>query len=358
MNDVQTIPSNPATIQLNHVADPKPIATRRQEAEERKNEFYKQLEESRNVEPVTKVSVTTEAVRREDRHTENERPVESTHDEDESVAEDNFDTTDNELDSKLIPKKRFDKELEKRKVLEEEVRRERDERIKYQTELSLYNKALDSLHDKQNSPQQPDLDPIDSDAHSYYMEKIRNLESKFETQRTNLSEYEIRQNFANTVNHQAAEISKTHPDFDDAYNYVLGVEANKARMVGFDENQAQEYAMNQLQPIAWQAFNSGKNVAETMYNVAKNYGYQSKNSPINAPIKESRNAPDFDKLDKNMQKSHSILNEIKGASSAISSETAAYTTVEGFTRKLAGKGGRGTNTNEFHKALEKIRNSY
>lgn len=352
MEDVQSIPSNPSHIQLDQAIEHKPINTRRQESEQRKAEFYKQLEESRSVEPA-------EEVRRETRQTENVRDNESTHEDDDMRSDDSdvdsISSSDNELDSKLIPKKRFDKELEKRKVLEDELRRERDSRIKFETELSLYNKALESLNEKQHAPQsQPEIDPIDTDAHSFYMNKIRDLESKFENQRNNLSDYEIKQNFANTINHQAAEFTKSHPDFNDAYNHVISVESSKAKMMGYDERQSQEYALQQLQPLAWQTYNRSGNIAETMYNVAKSYGYKAKDSVKS----ENKNVPNLDKIEKNMKKSYSALDEAPGVSTYATSDTASYTTVDGFTRKLAGRNGRGTNISEFHKALDKVRNSY
>lgn len=335
----------PPSIMLETTTEQKPIATRKQEAEQRKADFYKQLEDARNV-------PQEETVRRENRHTEEEIReirVDSAENAQTEIEE------DNELDNKLIPKKRFDKELEKRKVLEDELRRERDSRIKFETELTLYNKAIESMNEQQHSKEvEPQLDPIDSDAHSYYMNKIKELESKFESQKTNLTDYEVKQNFANTVNYQAAEITKTHPDFNDAYNYVLQVESNKGRMLGMDETQAQAYALSQIQPIAWQAYNKGQNVAEVAYNIAKSYGYQSKNPTVKDSLVV---APNFDKIEKNMAKSYTALDEIKGVGTGVSKETAAYNTLEGFTRKLGGKNGRGTNTTEFAKALEKVRNS-
>ncbi len=353
MSEMRIETPPPPPVQLEQVTQPKPIATRRQEAEERKNNFYKQLDEARGAEQ--------ESVNREIRHTEtkidsradgdNLSPTDQG-DDDVDTTGDGYSTIDNELDSKLIPKKRFDKELEKRKVLEDELRRERDLRIKHETELTLYNKALDSINQQQSSiPQQAEIDPIDSDAHSYYMNKIRDLEGKFEKQRTAQSDSEVRQQFANTVNYQAAEIVKTHPDWNEAYNFVLDVEANKARMQGYNDAQAKEYAVQQLQPIAWQAYNKGENVAEVAYNIAKAYGYK----PRNAPVKSNISSPNLDSIDRNMQKSHSLLDEVKGVSTAVAPEGAAYLSLEGFKRKLTGKNGRGTNLDEFHKALDTFR---
>ena len=329
------------TTNLDTITEPKPVLTRRQESEKRRDDFYKQLDEARGdttgINPIKadddQSKTETKPVPREDLdHAEEPDETES-------------------LDNKLIPKKRFDKELEKRKVLEDEIRKEREERIKLQTELSLYNKAIDNLNEQQRSApsREPEIDPVDTDAHNYYMNKINALETKYEAQKNNLTEYEINQNFTSTVNHQAAEMAKSHPDFNEAYGYLLGIEASKGMMMGYSEAQSQQYALEQLKPVAWQAYSKGQNVAEIAYKLAQNYGYKSKA----APTKDS--APNFDRIDKNMQKSHSILDEVPGVSTSVSAETAAYNTLEGFTRKLAGKYGRGTNIEEFQKAMDKLR---
>ena len=56
-----------------------------------------------------------------------------------------------------------------------------------------------------------------------------------------------------------------------------------------------------------------------------------------------------------MAKSHSILDEVPGVSTSIRPEHAAYNTLDGFTRKLAGKYGRGTNVDAFQEAIDKLR---
>ena len=328
------------TTNLDTITEPKPILTRRQESEKRRDDFYKQLDEARG--DTTGIN----PIKADDDQSQTETKPAPREDLDHAEESDETES----LDNKLIPKKRFDKELEKRKVLEDEIRKEREERIKLQTELSLYNKAIDTLNEQQRAPQrEPELDPVDTDAHNYYMNKIKDLESKFESQKNNLSDYEIKQNFTNTVNHQAAEIVKTIPDFNEAYGYLLGIEASKGMMMGYNESQSQQYALEQLRPVAWQAYSKGQNVAEIAYKLAQNYGYKSKA----APTKD--NAPNFDRIDKNMQKSHSILDEVPGVSTAVAPETAAYNSLEGFTRKLAGKNGRGTNMDEFRRAIDKLK---
>lgn len=350
MNEINVVSSNPQHIDINQSPDqPKTTRTRREEAELRKQEFYKQMEVARQAESIVLENKTVADQELLPSNFLDEDLESKSIGEEISPIDFDQDAEEEETTGKIIPKKRFDKEIERRKLAEEKYEREREARIKFETELSLYNKALENLQSKQQE-QEPELDPIDSDAHNLYMRKIKDLEARLERQHSNLSEYEIRQNFTNTVNHQAAEMMKAKPDFSDAYNYLLSVETQKARMLGYNDTQAQAVALNQLQPVAWQAYNRGENVAEVTYNLAKTYGYKSKSSGEKLP-----STPNLDKVEKNMQKSHSIINEVKGVSTKLTPDYAALATLEGYEAKLAGKGGRGTKVDEFYKALEALK---
>ncbi len=342
MDEIQTETVTTSNIPMNEPSVLKSSMTRKQEAEERKKQFFAELEAARQPveEPVQ--------ARQEERKFEPEAR-EETEAKFEELAPQEDQEEDDELANKLIPKKRFDKEIEKRKALEEQVRQERDARIKYQTEMELYNKALDSMQESKRA-HEPELNVIDEDAHRFYMNKIDALEKKVNSQSTNLSDYEVKQNFTNTVNHQAAELAKTHPDFNDAYQYLLNVEASKARMLGYDDAQAQNYALEQIKPIAWESYKRGQNVAEVAYNIAKSYGYKANTAH------KAREA-DFDKVDRNMKRSHSALNEIPSVATTPATEAASFTSFDGFKSRMAGKNGRGVDRDAFLKAVEKVRNS-
>ncbi len=336
MDELQVTNNNIAPIQLNKEPELKPILTRKQEAELRKEEFFKELNKAHGIqEEAPRIEEPREV------HPESEE-IKEPNDHDESFEE------ENELDNKPIPKKRFDKELEKRKLLEEELKRERESRIKYETELSLYNKAISQMSEQKQADHSPELDPIDTDAHNLYMRKIKELENKYEQQNNSMSEYRTRQEFAQTVDKQAAEYSQKHPDFTDAYNYLLNIEAQKVKLLGYGEQEANQYALQQLQPIAWQAYQSGKNVAEIAYNMAKNYGYK-----VATPSNISK--PNLDSIDRNMQKSYSALKEVPGVSTSVAPESAAYNNLDGFTRNLGSLNKRGIDQSKFYEAIEKIR---
>ncbi len=342
MSEMQMNNPNPTTIQIQQETEPKPLLTRQQESQKRKEEFFAEMEKARATENTPTVAKMENI----------ERVVNDNNDEIINDIPEVIDDDSDLLENKAIPKKRFDKEIEKRKVLETELARERESRIKYETELSLYNKALDQMQAQQNKPQiAPEIDPIDTDAHNLYMKRINELEQQFQNQNNNLNEYQVKQQFAQAVDRQASEFSQKNPDFQDAYDYLLHTEAKKVKDLGYNEEQANAYAMEQLRPIAAEVYKQGKNVAEFVYNMARNYGYRGNKEKIPSKI----DSPSFDNVSKNMPKSHSIIDEVPGVSTAVAQENAAYHTLEGFTKKLSGKMGRGTDIEEFYKAMDRLR---
>lgn len=340
MDEIQTESVTTSNISMNEPVAIKNNMSRKEEQEERKRKFFEELKAAHeNPHEEIKQQEHDESPKREII----EEPTLG------ESLKNNEDEEEYDLSAKLIPKKRFDKEIEKRKSLEEQIRVERDARIKAQTEMELYNKAIDSLNQKQNESRniEPELNVVDEDAHRYYMQKINDLEKKFQTQTTNLSDYEKKQNFTTTVNNQAVEFTQKNPDFNEAYSYLLNVEASKARMMGYDDSSAQNYALEQMRPLAWQAYERGQNVAELAYNISKQYGYKANSNG-------KSNNSNLDVVERNMKRSHSVLDNMPSAVTSIAAEQAAYTSIDGFNRKLAGKNGRGVDRDEFRRALDKV----
>jgi hypothetical protein len=342
MSEMQINNSAAPQINLESTTDQKPMLSRKEESKRRQEEFYKELEKVNS--PIEEEIKT--AFEGDNPHVEDGDSFDNTQDNTQ------LDEDDTQLDEKTIPRKRLNKEIEARKALEEELRKERDSRIKYETELGLYTQALASLQtDKEQTEQNFDIDPVDTEAHNLYMKEINALKKQVQNQTTHTTEFEQRQQFENTVNAQAAQFARSNPDFNDAYSFLLGIEANKAKVLGYSDAQAQQFALSQIQPIAQEVYKKGGNVAEMAYTLAKNYGYKP------TTTKKVINSPDLDKVSKNMAKSHTMLDEIPGVSTSIAPEHAAYNTLEGFKAKLAGKFGRGTDVAAFQNALRKLQNN-
>ena len=329
-------------------------------SEERKKEFYKELNAIKEKALETQPQVTNEEVQLElpieqtkevndaaSLQTDNTNNDSST----DSTLDSSNDTSDvNELDNKTIPKKRLDKELKRRQELEEQLRLERDSRIKTETELNLYTEALKKLNTAQQSTQPDSVDPIDSDAHNFYMKKIQDLENKLDERTKSIAESTQYSRFENTVNAQTAEFTRQHSDFHDAYKYVVDREVESAKLIGVPESQIEGYVMNKLQPIAYQIYNNGGNVAEGVYKLAKNYGYNSKPATKASGV-------NLQAIDKNSKKSSSMIDDVPATSTNIAQPATSFTKMDRFKDTMMNEDGRGVDPNKFRKVLSQIANA-
>jgi len=248
--------------------------------------------------------------------------------------------------SHSITKKRFNKELQRRKEIEAELQREREARIRMETELNLFNEAAKKLQTKKEDALE--INPLDEEAHSYYVSQINALKSEFETKLEQMNKAQTQTRFETTVNSQAEKFKKEHQDFDDAYKFVIDTEIKNAKLIGLDENEAYDFAISKLQPIAWNIYNKGGNVAESVYNMAKNYGYNAKGA------KKASNV-NIDSINRNSKKSASAIDDVSAAVTSMSVSGDNLLKLDNF-NALDRKDGRGVDPNAFRKALEQIQN--
>jgi hypothetical protein len=185
----------------------------------------------------------------------------------------------------MVPKSRLNQELEKRKGVEVQLLREREERIRAETQLQM---LTDIQKQQQIATQEKqstlhtieDIDPLDTETYNYAKREIDSLKLQLanvahETQaRTQEVQYH------NMVMAQEAAYAKEHPDFHQAMKHVQDVEFNIAKDLLGDERTANEYVGAKLRDVLTRSLNSGKNAADTIYKMAKTYGY---NTPQSSP---------------------------------------------------------------------------
>ncbi len=248
---------------------------------------------------------------------------------------------DDYSESKTIPKKRLNKEIEKRKVLEEQLSKEREERIRAQHELQLYSGAVNKLSTPQQTPKE-EIDPVDQDAHAYYMRELTALKNQIAQQESLMKQSTELNQFATAVNNQEAEFSKSVPDFDKAYHYLLEKEQQNAVLQGINGEQAEGYVREKLYSMSQYALNNGRNVPEMIYELSKNMGYSAKHVPKAASIAT---------LAKNQRASADATREIPSVSTKLGRPDGPAIPLKDFERLAMNEGGRGVNETEFHRQL-------
>lgn len=310
-------------------------------------EFYKKLDEIYNPAEEAALENIEEKETVSEKPEEKEEPqvptLESNDKPEETQEVDYNNEFDDESDSKshMIPRTRLNKETQKRRELEEQLRQEREARLKFETELNLYNKAIDKL----NKPKEDEFSPIDQKAHEIYLNKIKELEEKLTGDKEEYMRMDNMRRFEYSVNKQAEDMAKSHPDFEDAYSYVLEREREGAKIAGYSNEQADAYALSRLQPIAWDVYNKGGNVAEAIYSLAKNYGFKNKESKSGPKVNHKA-------IERNSRKTENVTDELNGSGGY--NGTMEVKGLSDIRNNLMNENGRGVNTAKFHDALDRI----
>jgi hypothetical protein len=202
---------------------------------------------------------------------------------------------------KMIPKGRFNKELQKRKELEQKFRDQEIQNAQLAKEYDLLKQAVSQLYgmpqQNQAAPQnKEDFVPIDEEAHSLYKKEIDQLRAQQEA----LTQQQRAVLFRADVKEQEIDFMKSKPDLYDAFNYLQDVKTKEYTAVGYGENDARQLAKQELQNKALIVYQNQRNVAKMAYELAEAYGYKPKGKVT------QKQGPNLEAIGKNMDKSASV----------------------------------------------------
>ena len=237
-----------------------------------------------------------------------EEPVSETHEEDHD--EDHEEHIEQPI-IKNTAKGRINKEIEKRKALEEQLYKEREERIRAQTELDMYNRAMTTLNTPKQAPT-PEIDPVDPDAHQLYMQKIADMERRIEQQQQQMQQTSLSHQFVSQVNQQQQEFMREAPDFDQAYQYLMEKERSNLLMMGAPEHDANKMVTEKLYIASQNALQNGKSVPEMIYKLAQNIGY----TPSEAAVK-AKGSINLSAIEKNKKNSADLTREVPAVATTL-----------------------------------------
>lgn len=190
-------------------------------------------------------------------------------------------------------------------------RKERDERIRVETENEALKRALEmalKMEGQGGLGQSPasqnaalEIDPLDPDAHNFYTQQLEGISKKVDAKFDEFTQKMTETQVIAQVAQQRADFAAKTPDFGDAVAHIFNAERQKSLYFGLTEQQATENAKRVLGNIGTSAVMTGKNAAASLYEVAKHYGYQKK-----APAKQT--GPDISAIARNKAKSEGIAN--------------------------------------------------
>lgn len=235
---------------------------------------------------------------------EEESAVEETTPEksDESILSE---TTEPVKETKYIPRSRLNQELEKKKALESDLLKERENNIRLQTQLEIFQQLQQSSKPKAPEVQLPSLDKIDAldkESHQAYVNAI-NKATEVANQAAQKTQ-EIQ--YAYIANAQKQAFEKENPDYMQAVEHLKQAGSYRASLRTSNPDQINALVMNELNSVGLDAINSGKNAAEVIYNLAKAYGYKTNKGEEMAESKPTERGANIDAITRNMKKTSSI----------------------------------------------------
>lgn len=212
---------------------------------------------------------------------------------------------DEDLETPRIPRKRLNKEIDKRRTVEEDL-------IRTKTKLEAMEAAIAEMFKPQSTQQQQqqgeeidnietNIDALDEKAHSLYMKEIKALRGEIQQLKQGNEQNATNQamsNFKTVVETHYKQYAEKVPDAEKALDYLIKMKQEEASHIYSDEKEAYNAGMRQLQIIADATIRGGKNVAETMYEMAKKHGYR--------PNAAKGGTPNLAAIEQNRKKSASV----------------------------------------------------
>lgn len=215
-------------------------------------------------------------------------------------------------ENKYIPKSRFNEVNEAKKQLEEQVLKEREDRIRLEEQLKVFKQQQEQAQIKQSPQRQEEvqtIDPLDPESHRYYETKINNLESQIKQVIANTQAQTEALYKQTLVSSQKSAFEKKAPDYQEAINYLTNFETKRAQRMFKSQDQINQYLNNELYRITNNALENGRNVAEEIYEMAKDAGYNTKGNGANGSTPSpSLNGANLEAINNNMKKSAGIDN--------------------------------------------------
>lgn len=207
-------------------------------------------------------------------------------------SEENEEKEDEAETGHMIPKGRFNKVIQQKKSLEKELEEAKAAKIKAETELGLYNQAMEKFiatkqHNNDNFEEKT-FEPLDTEAHQFYITQQQKLQQELAALQHKTDQFYAMK----ILDDQSSAYSKIQPDFENALEYLVD-KYTKANELMFDDvKDAQEAARRQLGTAARKLLDKNQNVAKAFYNKAKELGYAA-----------SKSGPNLNAINNNMAKS-------------------------------------------------------
>jgi hypothetical protein len=175
----------------------------------------------------------------------------------------------------LVPHAALHEERKKRQELEARFRQETTERQRREAVLADRVQQLYAAAQQNNQPQIDANDPIAVHEHKLAQLERANAEQAQRQQWEDQQRQQASQTQAliGWAQGQAQEFKAEAPDFDAAYKHVADNRVNQLRAMGLSPQEINAAMVRDELWVYDQAYRTGKNPAQVIYEMAKNTGY-------------------------------------------------------------------------------------
>lgn len=182
----------------------------------------------------------------------------------------------------MVPHGAFAEERARRKEFQKKLEEAQSNQTRLQGRFEmLENLIRQSGQQPQAQPQIPD---VNTDPVGHFKSQVEQLQRQLAEQNQWRQQQEQQSTVQTNVARIAqiagsheAEFKKANPDYDDASNYLRGLEDARLQAIGISDPIARANTINQTAlQIAVGALQGGRNAAEAVYALAKASGYQPK----------------------------------------------------------------------------------
>ena len=188
---------------------------------------------------------------------------------------------------RTVPHEQFHAEREKRKAMQAELQKYREETA---AERARLEERFRLLSEAVRQPQQPVQQPQAPVIPDFATDPAGNIDGRFRTLETQAQEARAQAQRANEAlqqQHQMAEMRNwaasqeqqfeaATPDYRQAMGHLVESRNRQLEALGVPAHQRQQVLANDIAQIAQQTRQQGRNFAETLYTLAKASGYTAK----------------------------------------------------------------------------------
>lgn len=200
-------------------------------------------------------------------------------------GEEEIPAADGKTKRRMVDSRALKAEREKARGLEAELQKERDTRARVDERLKMLSEAVTAAEPTAEKVEAPVIPDPEQDIFGYAKYLAAELETLKRSQNQAQTETaEQRQTAAvvNTYQRDAAEFRTKQPDFNDAYNFLIGVRKSQLEAQRYSPEDVQKWLYTEEMNLVQRAIEGKSSPSQDIYNLAKSMGYAPKAAPATA----------------------------------------------------------------------------